>query len=186
MLDQKQVTAGGTVYTIQTLPTSLALQAVAKIGHLIAGMSEGFGFTAEGVETMPINYAAVVAGVLKRVDSEQTPAFIKKLVLDSVMPKMPSDVYESVFAGNFEALWELIEAIIDHNHFVEAIKKKTRSDHWALICGWRGVPGEIHPIYLRPLVARLASLDEMQSRLTLWEVVALNEIVDAMTPRNDE
>lgn len=44
--------------------------------------------------------------------------------------------------------------------------------------------GKIHPLYQGPLIARLASLDELQSRHSLWDVIALNILLEEITPEH--
>jgi hypothetical protein len=124
MLEPREVTVLGNLLTIQTLPSSQGLEAVIKIGHIIAGAADGFGFS-DDVMDMPTNIAAAVAGVLRNMDAKETPAFIKRLVIDSVPNgKLTSEQYEVMFAGQYDALWELVEKIIEHNRFGDALKKR--------------------------------------------------------------
>ena len=125
-LDQKSVTIGSKEYVIQQLPSSFGLQVVAHLGHIAAGMGRGVGEVPAGLgyDQTPINVGGVISGLLDRLDEEATPAFVKRLVLESVVPKMSPDDYESRFAGNYDELWELVEKIIEYNGFMEVLKKR--------------------------------------------------------------
>lgn len=126
MLDQKTLTIGGKECVIQQLPSSLGLQVVAHICHIAAGMSKGVGEVPIGLgyDQTPINIGGVISGLLDRLDEEATPAFIKRLVRESVMPEMSPDDYESRFAGNYDELWELVQRIIEYNGFIDVLKKR--------------------------------------------------------------
>jgi hypothetical protein len=126
MLEPREVTVLGNLLTIQTLPSSQGLEAVVRIGHLLAGAAEGFGYSETGkIEDMPTNIPAAIAGMLRKMDAKETPAFIKRLVVDSVPNgKLTGEQYEVMFAGQYDALWELVEKIIEHNRFGDALKKR--------------------------------------------------------------
>lgn len=125
MLEQKRVEVGGKEYKIEQLPTSKGIEVGIQIAHIVGGASDGFMFTTSNVLDSAINPAKIISGILDRMDSKTTPAFIKQLVLDSVKePKLDGDAYEALFSGRPEDLYELLEAIIDHNRYVDLIKKK--------------------------------------------------------------
>lgn len=111
---------------IQQLPSSQGLQVVAYIARVISGAGQGIGETPTRLDfdQTPFNIGGVMSGMLDRLDEEATPSFIKKLVLSSVVPEMSAVEYENNFAGNYDELWELVDKIIEHNGFVEVLKKR--------------------------------------------------------------
>jgi hypothetical protein len=130
MLEQKEITLpftkGGQQFVIQQLPSSRGMQVATYLIQLFAGVAEGVGFTtANNLLLAPINPAAIIAGVIKRLHVDGTPSFIKRLVLESVIsPALTEDTYESTFSGEYDALLTLVERIVEHNKYVEALKKR--------------------------------------------------------------
>lgn len=126
MLDQKEIALDGKTYVIQQLPASRGMKAAIAIAHIFSGASKGFGFAnGPNIEDTPINIAAVVSGIVDNMDVEATPAFVKTLVIDSVIrPEIKSDDFEREFSGEYDRLWGLVAAIIEHNRLIEALKKR--------------------------------------------------------------
>ena len=124
MLDQKEITVCGKQYVIQQLPSSRGIQVAVQIAQIAAGAAQGIG-TSENIEDMPINIGGIIDGIVRRLDAEATPAFIKRLVVESVArPELTSEGYEAEFSGNYDALWELVAKIIEHNKLLDVLKKK--------------------------------------------------------------
>lgn len=124
MLDQKEITVADKQYIIQQLPSSRGMQVAIQIARIISGASKGVG-AADSLENIPINVGGIVAGIIEQLDPDQTPALIKRLVMESVIqPEMTPEKFEAEFSGEFDALWDLVGKIIEHNRFVDVIKKK--------------------------------------------------------------
>jgi len=124
MLDQKEITIGAKQYIIQQLPSSRGIQVAVQIAQIAAGAAQGIG-TAENIEEIPLNIGGIIDGIVRRLDAEATPAFIKRLVIESVVrPELTSDGYEAEFSGNYDALWDLVAKIIEHNKLLDVLKKK--------------------------------------------------------------
>jgi hypothetical protein len=124
MLDQKEITVTGKQYVIQQLPSSRGMQVSIQIAQILSGAAQGIG-TSENIEDMPINIGGVIDGIVRRLDAEATPAFIKRLVMESVVrPELTSDGYEAEFSGNYDSLWDLVAKIIEHNKLIDVLKKK--------------------------------------------------------------
>ena len=124
MLDQREVTISGKQYIIQQLPSSRGIQVAVQIAQIAAGAAQGIG-TAENIEEIPLNIGGIIDGTVRRLDAEATPAFIKRLVIESVVrPELTSDGYEAEFSGNYDALWDLVAKIIEHNKLLDVLKKK--------------------------------------------------------------
>ena len=73
------------------------------------------------------NVGGVVAGLFKKLEVQGTPKFIKELVCESVISpnyKEEPDKYEADFAGEYETLVDLVTTIIEHNGFIDLVKKK--------------------------------------------------------------
>jgi hypothetical protein len=132
MLDQRDVTINGTQYVIQQLPSSRGMQVAIILAKIASGAAKGIG-AAESIEDIPINIGGIIDGVVERLDAEASPAFIKRLVMDSVVrPEMTSESFEAQFSGNYDELWELVAKIIEHNKLLEVLKKKA-SDGMGLL-----------------------------------------------------
>lgn len=124
-MEQKHITIGGESMVIQALPAMEGLQAGMKIGKILSGLSEGIGETMTDVLAIPINPGKMVSGIIAQLDEKETPAFIQKLVLDSmVKPQMDSDAFQVRFSGKWDDLTELLIEIMEINHYPEFVKKR--------------------------------------------------------------
>lgn len=128
-MEQKEISVLGKQWVIQQLPAEKGMKVVVQIAHIIAGVSKGVGFAKiDDIGDTPINIAGVIAGVLERLDADASPAFVKRIVLDSViMPqdkRLTADDFDFIFAGQYDALWELVAKIIELNKFDEVLKKR--------------------------------------------------------------
>lgn len=128
MLDQKTFSLGDQEFTIQQLPTTKGIKVAVYLTKAMSGMSEGVGDSPEDVMSTKFNIGVMISGIIDKLDVEGTPQFIKSLILDSVVvPKMDSDLYEGMFSGDYQLLFDLLENIIDHNKYGDLLKKKTAS-----------------------------------------------------------
>lgn len=124
-LSQKSFNIGDKDYMIQALPASKGIEAAVVLAHIVAGAAEGVGDHKEDFLDVNINIGKIVAGMFKRLDKNETPAFIRDLVLLSVIsPELDAELYEIEFAGNYEVLANLVAAILELNGFIDVIKKK--------------------------------------------------------------
>ena len=139
MLDQKEITVIGKQYVIQQLPSSRGIQVAVQIAQIAAGAAQGIG-SAENIEDIQFNIGGIIDGMVRRLDAEATPAFIKRLVIESmVSPEMTPDNYEAEFSGNYDALWDLVAKIIEHNKLIDVLKKKL-SDGMGLLLSEKPKP----------------------------------------------
>lgn len=127
MISQKSITINKKAFVIQALPASKGFEAAIVLAHILAGASEGIGIHKKDFFDTDINLGKVVAGLFDRFDVEGTPAFVKDIVLLSVIsPELDGDAYEDEFAGEYETLIDLITAILEHNNLLDVVKKKAR------------------------------------------------------------
>lgn len=125
MLEQKEVTVHGEKFLIQTLPASKGLEAAVIFSQIMSGMADGIGETKGDFFDTSINFGAIAAGIFKRLHHEKTPAFIKGLITQSVIsPSLDGDLYEIKFAGKYEMMCDLVVEILEHNNFIDLVKKK--------------------------------------------------------------
>lgn len=125
-LKQKTIKIGPDEFIIQTLPASKGIEAAVVLSHIMAGAAEGIGPTKIDFYDTDINFGAIAAGLLKRLSVQGTPIFIKDLILLSVIrPELDSEGYEIMFAGEYEKLCDLVGAILEHNGFIDLVKKKS-------------------------------------------------------------
>lgn len=125
MLAQKSITLAGEEFIIQTLPATRGIETAVALSHIAAGAADGIGETIGRFDDTPVNIGGIVSGLFKRLSVKETPIFIKTLVVDSVIsPAIDSELYEIRFSGNYEVLYNLIVAILEHNKFIDLIKKK--------------------------------------------------------------
>jgi hypothetical protein len=133
MLDQKEVTvnfsSGPKQYVIQQLPATRCMQVGIYMMQIVSGAAKGVGFTtSDRLEETPLNIAGIFSGMVDKLCVDASPAFIKRLVMESVItPKMVDDVFESSFSGELDALITLVEKIIEHNNLKEALKKRVEA-----------------------------------------------------------
>jgi Phage tail assembly chaperone protein, TAC len=128
MRSQREETIAGRRYVLQQLSATDGMVALVYISKVFAGASEGVGFsTAKEMWDTPINPAGVLAGMVKALSVDGSPAFVKKLVLDScVVPDFrggKEQQFDDWFAGKYDELASVVYAIIDHNGFAELVKK---------------------------------------------------------------
>lgn len=125
MLEQKTVKINKQSFTLQQLPATKGLEAALAIVHILRGASEGF--TDEyvlNIQETKVNIAKVVSGVIGATDIKETPKFIKQLIIDSVVkPEFDEDTYEDTFAGEYSLMFEVLSEIVEHNKFMELVKK---------------------------------------------------------------
>ncbi len=124
-LNQKSINIGGEDFVIQTLPVTKGIEAAVALSHIMAGGAEGVGPTKMDFFDTEFNFAGIAAGMMKRLSVQGTPIFIKDLILLSVVsPELDAELYEVKFAGEYELMFDLLKAILEHNNFVDLIKKK--------------------------------------------------------------
>jgi len=151
MLDQKEITVHFSgepkQFVIQQLPSSRGMQVHFTLMQIVAGAADGVGFTTSNdLLDTPVNIGAVLAGMVKRLDPVASPTFIKRVILESVItPKLKDDDFESQFSGEYDALFELFEKIIEHNNFVEALKKRLEAAISSWQSGGEGSPEKSTP-----------------------------------------
>lgn len=130
MLKQKEYKIGDTEYVIQQFPATRGLEIGIHLIKIAMGAAEGVGNIEGEQDFLDSEYspAKMVSGVIDRIDEKGTPAFIKQMIQESLIRPEPgdsfSDWYESKFSANLEGLYALMEAIIDHNNYLDVIKKK--------------------------------------------------------------
>lgn len=134
MLQQKEFYLGDERVVIQQLPTTKAIAAAIEIMQVIGGMAEGVGtMPADSLMDIPISPGKIVDGLIKRLNKEQTPIMIRRLVADSmVKPEYSETWFETRFAGKFDDLYKLIEAIISINNYADVLKKRVQEPFKAL------------------------------------------------------
>lgn len=125
MISQKTLTINKKPFVIQALPASKGFEAAIVLAHIVAGAANGIGSHKRDFFDTDINLGKVVAGLFDRFDAEGTPAFVKDIVLLSVItPELDGDSYEDEFAAEYETLVDLVTAILEHNKLFDVIKKK--------------------------------------------------------------
>jgi hypothetical protein len=128
MLSQKTVLIDGKELIIQQLGTTNALNHAIILGQLIGGVSQGVDSRGStDVGDWFIDFGKMAEGVLSKLDSEESPRWIKRLIQQSLIkPTYSDDWYESFFSGNIDGLAELIKQILEHNYggLFEFAKKK--------------------------------------------------------------
>jgi len=134
MLEQKEIYLADERIVIQQLPTTKAIAAAIEIMQLIGGMAEGVGaMPADNLMEIPISPGKIVDGLIKRLNKEQTPMMLRRLVADSmVKPEYTETWFETRFAGRFDDLYKLIEAIISLNNYADVLKKRVQEPFKAL------------------------------------------------------
>ncbi len=130
MLDQTTAKIGTTEYVIQQLPATRGMEVGIHLMNIVLGAADGIGNIREGDDFLDAEYnpAKMAAGVMGRIDERDTPAFIKTLIKESLVRPDPgdrfNDWYETHFSANYNELYELMAAIIDHNGYADLVKKK--------------------------------------------------------------
>jgi hypothetical protein len=125
MISQKTLTINKKPFVIQALPASKGFEAAIVLAHIVAGAANGIGSHKRDFFDTDFNIGRIVAGLFDRLDAEGTPAFIKDIVLLSVItPDLDGDSYEDEFAAEYETLVDLVTAILEHNKLFDVIKKK--------------------------------------------------------------
>ncbi len=118
MLEQKTVLIGDVEITIQQLGTSKALKHSIILGQLFGGVSQGIA--SQGKTTFQdwdIDFGRMIDGILSKLDSEKSPAWIKELIKESVIqPAYTQDWFDITFSGSLENLLELVKAILEQNY----------------------------------------------------------------------
>ncbi len=151
MLKQETLKLGDTEYVIQQLPCTRGLEVGIHLVKIIMGAADGVdGVTGEkSLLDTELNPAKMAAGLFKKIDEKGTPAFIKNLIQESLVRPDPgdgfNDWYETQFAANYEELYDLLAAIIDHNGYIDLIKKKT-ADVLAIFYSGDGEDQESTPL----------------------------------------
>lgn len=120
---QKQVQVKDQTITIETLPATEGLALAAAIARILAGAGAGVKDIPTSLKELPeaLHVGRLVQGILDRMDPESLPAFLKKIVRQS-LPEFrdkPDAVfdewYEDGFAGNLSSLSGLVWEILDLN-----------------------------------------------------------------------
>lgn len=131
MLEQKTLKLGDIEYTIQQLPATRGLEVGIHLMKIAMGAAKGFGGMGGDQDILDIDVlpAQIVAGIFEQIDEKGTPEFIKQVIKESVIltgedGENFSDWYEARFSANFDELYDLMEAIIVHNNYIDMIKKK--------------------------------------------------------------
>lgn len=130
MLEQKVLKIGETDFVIQQLPATRGMEVGIHLMQIIAGAAEGMGDTKEGDDFLDTEYnpAKMATGLMNKIDEKGTPAFIKTLIKESLIQPDPSeafnDWYEAHYSANYDELFDMVAAIIDHNRYADMIKKK--------------------------------------------------------------
>lgn len=130
MLEQKTVQIGDTEFVIQQLPATRGMEVGIHLVQIIMGATEGIESVREGQEILDAEYnpAKMASGLMGKIDEQGTPAFIKRLIQESMIrPDTTdgfSDWYEAHFSANFDELFDLVTVIIEHNGYVVMLKKK--------------------------------------------------------------
>jgi len=130
MLEQKTVQIGDTEFVIQQLPATRGMEVGIHITKIIMGAADGIDSIKDSDQILDAEYnpAKMVQGLMGQIDERGTPAFVKQLIQESMIrPDVSSgfsDWYESHFSANFDDLYELVSAIIEHNGYADMVKKK--------------------------------------------------------------
>lgn len=132
MLEQKIIKLGKgkkkVEYVIQQLPSTRGLEVGIHLVHIAMGSAEGVGSMGDDVMDVELNPARMIAGLMARIDEKETPVFIKALIQQSLITPDPGegfdDWYETQFSANYMELWDLIAAIIEHNKYIDLVKKR--------------------------------------------------------------
>lgn len=130
MLEQKDFKYGSTAYVIQQLPATRGMEVGIHLIHVLMGGAEGFGGIHEGQDFLDAEYnpAVIAAGLMSRIHQRDTPTFIKTIVRESLIVPDPGDKfdewYELHFAANYDELLSLLTAIIEHNGYIDLVKKR--------------------------------------------------------------
>lgn len=114
-------------FVIQQLPADQAIAVGITISKIVSGASAGFGeLYSDDILDTPINPAMIISGVISKLDAKETPAFIRKLVMDSLVKpdEFTADQYNARFAGKLDDLFVLVEEIIKLNNYVDLLKKR--------------------------------------------------------------
>jgi len=130
VLEQKPYKIGKTEYILQQFPATRGLEVGIHLIKIAMGGAKGISSVAgdEDFLDAQCNPAKMAAGIMENVDEKGTPEFIKSIVRESVIvPEHGegfNDWYETHFSANLTELYDLLAAIIDHNGYMELIKKK--------------------------------------------------------------
>lgn len=130
MLEQKDIKIGETDFVIQQLPATRGLEVGIHLVQIIMGAAEGIDNIKDGESFLDSEYnpAKMAHGLMGKIDEKGTPAFIKQLIQESMIrPDVGagfSEWYEVQFAANFDELFDLVAVIIEHNNYVDMLKKK--------------------------------------------------------------
>lgn len=130
MLEQKDFKYGDSNYVIQQLPATRGMEVGIHLLHVIMGASDGFGDIREGQDFLDAEYnpAKIASGLMSKIHERDTPTFIKTIVRESLIVPDPgdtfSDWYEQHFSANYDELLSLLTAIIEHNGYVDLVKKR--------------------------------------------------------------
>lgn len=127
MLEQKEITIGGSNYVLQQFPTTSGLEIGIALVKIIAGAAEGIGDVPPGggILDVEFNPGRMAAGVMKQFDVTGTPQLVRRMVRESVItPVYSDDWYESEFSGDYDRLGTMIEKIVAHNRYSDLVKKR--------------------------------------------------------------
>ena len=130
MLEQKDIKIGDTDFVIQQLPATRGMEVGIHLVQIIMGAADGIESISEGEDILDAEYnpAKMASGLMGKIDEKGTPAFIKQLVRESMIRPDPgegfAEWYETHFSANYGELFDLVSAIIEHNNYVNMIKKK--------------------------------------------------------------
>lgn len=130
MLKQKEVKLGDTDYVLQQFPSTRGLEVGIHLVKIAMGAADGFSDIPDEKSFLDteINPARMAAGIFERIDEHGTPTFIKIVIKESLIKPDPANDfeswYENHFSANYNELYDLLAAIIEHNGYVDLIKKK--------------------------------------------------------------
>ncbi len=130
MLEQKSVKIGDTEYIIQQFPATRGLEIGIHLIKIAMGGAKGINNVSGDEDFLDAQYnpAQMAAGIMEQVDEKGTPEFIKRTVRESLISPEPNesfnDWYEHHFSANLTELYDLLAAIIEHNGYMELVKKK--------------------------------------------------------------
>lgn len=133
MLEQTTTKIGKTEYILQQLPSTRGLEVGIHLIQIAMGATDGISNISGNEDFLDAEYspAKMASGILNKIDKKETPAFIKTLIRESLIKPEPGDNfeewYETHFSANYIELADLIAAIIDHNGYMDLIKKKTEA-----------------------------------------------------------
>lgn len=130
MLEQKSYKIGETEYVLQQFPATRGLEIGIQLVKIAMGAAKGISDIEGDQDFLDASYnpPKMAAGIMEQIDARETPAFIKTIVRESLISPDPgesfSDWYEKQFSANIDELSELLTAIIEHNRYIDFIKKK--------------------------------------------------------------